>query len=360
MRYPGLFNSSYVPSPEEILIINSPQNFLGPMFIGQATTTLLQGVFCAQYYEYVSGSEDQRKCDRWLVHITACLTMLKLAYVWWVAWEIFVAHFGDWTYLVVFNPLAIPTSLFDTVPTAVCQIFYIQRGWTLSKNKYFVGPAILVMLFYIGSGIAVTWNAIQTAGGQAVVTELGLVSSNAAIISGLVCNLFITGFTCWYLVKEMTGTRKTDNLVKKVIRISIETATGPTIVSLLGLILANNSKNNEWFLFPALATSHVYGCSLLYIVNSRKRLNGMMENPTITSNFFRPTIVEAEVPPPGLIAVESSNVVEPESGRNQIHRTRGVLGVESEKIHIELTPQSTEDYSAVDKDKQGLKVNSSR
>lgn len=116
----------------------------------------------------------------------------------------------------------------------------------------------------------------------------------------------------------MTGTRKTDNLVKKVIRISIETATGPTIASLLGLILANNNKNNEWFLFPALATSHVYGCSLLYIVNSRKRLNGMMGNATITSNLYRPTNVEAEVPPPGLRVVESPNTVEPESGRNQV------------------------------------------
>lgn len=105
----------------------------------------------------------------------------------------------------------------------------------------------------------------------------------------------------------MTGTQKTDDVVRKVVYISIESATGPTIAALLGLILANLSANNQWFLIPGLVSSHVYGCSLLYSVNSRKRLVGMMGN-VITTNLYRPTTRESQTPPTQIIQIEGTNL----------------------------------------------------
>ncbi|GJJ14946.1 hypothetical protein Clacol_009216 [Clathrus columnatus] len=302
MRYPGLFNSSYVPSPAEIALINSPQNFIGPLLLAQIFATLLQGVFLVQYYEYVVGLNDHKKWTRSLVHTTAALGALKLGYICWLTWD------------------------------------------TLSKNKYFVVPALIFLVVYFGAGIAQTWNSVLLTGGRAAVSHFGLISVNISIISGLLCNLFITGFTCWYLIKEMTGTRKTDNLVKKVIRISIESATGPTIAALLGLILGNLSSQNHWFLLPALVSSHVYACSLLYSVNSKKRLNGMMRN-TITSNLYRPTTVrETEVLPTQLLVIDGD---EPSGDRVGIplQRLRDVFVNETNKVHGTLTQSLATDSS---------------
>lgn len=89
---------------------------------------------------------------------------------------------------------------------------------------------------------------------------------------------------CYHLLKEKTGYARTDNLVKSVIRISLESVAGPTVLSLIGLLLANFSNENQWFLVPAFISSHIYGCSLFYSVNARKRLSLLMST-TITTTL---------------------------------------------------------------------------
>ena len=86
---------------------------------------------------------------------------------------------------------------------------------------------------------------------------------------------------CYYLLSKKSGfNHGTDTLVSRLIRLSIESALGPTVVALVNLILSNHINNNQWFLLPNITLSHVYGASLLFIVNSRGKvgdgLNGVV------------------------------------------------------------------------------------
>lgn len=93
---------------------------------------------------------------------------------------------------------------------------------------------------------------------------------------------------CYYLIREKTGFRETDGLVERLLRGTLESVAGPTVVNLINLILSNFSVNNQWFLVPNLVLSHVYGCSLLYSVNARKgiglRTTIMSSNPPVYRN----------------------------------------------------------------------------
>jgi len=62
-------------------------------------------------------------------------------------------------------------------------------------------------------------------------------------------------------------------MVFSLVKYSIESAAGPSMVALANLILTNQSTNNQWFLFPSIILSHVYGCSLLYTVNARRNVS---------------------------------------------------------------------------------------
>lgn len=288
MAYPGLFNSSYVASPQEIIFIHTPQNQLGPPLIGQILVTLLQGTLFVQYYEYLLAYWNEKRWTKWLVHLTFCLCVLKFAYVWWFSWDRFVTHFGNWAYLAIFSPISVPIGISSTIPSAVCQTFYIYRCWVLSRNYYFVIPAAVSLFVTIGSGIALTWGSGLAAGGKVVASNLILISINISLASGLLCDIFITTFTCYYLIREKTGFRETDGLVERLVRGTLESVAGPTIVNLINLILSNFSVNNQWFLVPNLALSHVYACSLLYSVNARKgiglRTTIMSSNPPVCRN----------------------------------------------------------------------------
>ncbi|KIJ36364.1 hypothetical protein M422DRAFT_261318 [Sphaerobolus stellatus SS14] len=275
-HYPGLFNSSYHPSPIELLFIQTPVDQLGPPLLGQIVLTLLQGVLFAQYYEYLLHFWEEKRWTKWLVHAAAALCAIKLIYIWWFTWDRFVNHYGDWLYLSIFTPISVAIGISSTIPSAVAQTFYIHRCWMLSHNWFFVVPAILSLIVTVGSGIVLTWGSVMAAGGILRGFRIITIAANTTLASGLICDLFITIFTCYYLVKNKTGFAQTDNLVFRLVKCSIESAAGPTIVALINLILTNRSTNNQWFLFPNIILSHVYGCSLLYTVNARRNVAGTL------------------------------------------------------------------------------------
>lgn len=82
-------------------------------------------------------------------------------------------------------------------------------------------------------------------------------------LSALSSLLLITHIACFYLIRERTGFEETDTLVMCLVKCSIESVLGPTIVALVNLILSNLATNNQWFLFPNFAVRpRLYGLRL--------------------------------------------------------------------------------------------------
>ncbi|KIJ36363.1 hypothetical protein M422DRAFT_34327 [Sphaerobolus stellatus SS14] len=270
--YPGLFNSSYQPNPLELAYINGPVGQLGPPLLGQMFMTLLQGILLVQYYDYLLYFWNENRSTRYLVHGAAALCTLKFAYISWFVWDRYVVHYGDWDKLLEIAPLTVPLAISGTIPNAVCQVFYIVRCWSLSHNWFFLVPAVLSLLLAIGGGAAQTWGAAMVYHGQFQGFTLIVDASNVSLASGLTCDVFITAFTCYYLIRRKTGFTQTDGLVGRLMKICIESAAGPTLIALVNLILNNRGLSTEWFLLPNIVLSQVYGCSLMYTVNARRNV----------------------------------------------------------------------------------------
>ncbi|KIJ31996.1 hypothetical protein M422DRAFT_266228 [Sphaerobolus stellatus SS14] len=178
--------------------------------------------------------------------------------------ERFVSNYGNWTYLASLPAITIGIPITGTIPNAVCHAFYIARCWTLSHNWFFLLPAIASLVVTVGSGIVQTVAVALVDKGNIKSLMLIFTSSNVTLASGLTCDLFITSFTCYYLVRRKTGFSQADILGLRLVKCSIESAAGSTVVTLINLILNNTSGNSQWFLFPSIVLTQVYGCSLLY------------------------------------------------------------------------------------------------
>ena len=114
--------------------------------------------------------------------------------------------------------------------------------------------------------------------------------ADLSLASGLICDLFITTFSktdsfspcilityilsaCYYLWNEKTGIERTDKLISRLVRISIQSATVPTVCALANLILNIRSPMTPWFGVANMPLAHTYICSFLYTVNTRKETN---------------------------------------------------------------------------------------
>ncbi|KIJ36619.1 hypothetical protein M422DRAFT_260967 [Sphaerobolus stellatus SS14] len=154
MIYAGLFNSSYQPSPIELLDLNTPVDQLGPPLLGQMFATLLEGVLLVQYYDYIVNFRYEQRWTKWLVHAGILLCSIRAFFIWWFIWDRFVLNYGNWAYVASFPAIAIGIPITGTIPNAVCQAFYIARCWTLSHNWFFLIPAMASLVVTVGAGIA--------------------------------------------------------------------------------------------------------------------------------------------------------------------------------------------------------------
>jgi len=288
--YPGLFNSSYKPNTIELAIIHDPSNSIGAYLVGQYAVTLLQGVLFVQYYNYFGNFPEERGVIRWFVHGTFATCLVKFAFLLWYTWDKFSYHYGDWAYLLRFSPLTIPLGISNIIPCLICQIFYIYRCWRLSYNIFFAVPAVLSFIVTAGSGVAQMSLYVVAARGSVEAFKILFTLSSISLVSGFICDVCITVFTCFYLLREGRGLSvQGDSLIFRIVRLSIESAMGPLIVALANLILNFFFTNtNSWFALPNLILSHAYGCSLLYTVNARKTLSRGLRTMVLSEGIVGP------------------------------------------------------------------------
>ncbi|KIJ52048.1 hypothetical protein M422DRAFT_776333 [Sphaerobolus stellatus SS14] len=270
--YPGLFNCSYIPTSYEVYLLQNYKNQLGPMLLGEILLSMLQGIMLLQYQNYWVHYAAEKIWTKWLVHLAFVLCGLKFAYTSFTTYDRFISHFGDWGYRRT-NQYEIGTTLSTSLAAAPCQIIYIYRCWILSHNRFFLIPACIALLTSVAGSCVGTWGSVEITENLIQGFYVVVPAANVNLAAGLACDLSITIFTCYYLLANKSGfSRQTDTLVFRLIRLSIETAMGPTIVALVNLILSNRDFNNQWYLLPNLNLAHVYGVSLLYTVNARRHV----------------------------------------------------------------------------------------
>ncbi|KIJ26389.1 hypothetical protein M422DRAFT_272547 [Sphaerobolus stellatus SS14] len=233
-------------------------------------TVYKKGVLLVQYYDYIVNFRYEQRWTKWLVHAGILLCSIRAFFIWWFIWDRFVLNYGNWAYVASFPAITIGIPITGTIPNGVFQAFYIARCWTLSHNWFVLIPAITSLVVTVGAGIAQTVAVSLVNTGKINSLLLIFTSSNVTLASGFTCDLFITSFTCYYLMRRKTGFSQTDGLVLRLVKCSIESAAGPTGVTLINLILNNTSGISSWFLFPSIVLTQVYGCSLLYTVNARR------------------------------------------------------------------------------------------
>lgn len=64
-----------------------------------------------------------------------------------------------------------------------------------------------------------------------------------------------------------------DKIILRLVRISVQSAAVPTLIALVNLVLNFLVPSTAWWAMENMALAHVYICSLLYTVNTRKNIN---------------------------------------------------------------------------------------
>ncbi|KAF9482871.1 hypothetical protein BDN70DRAFT_911461 [Pholiota conissans] len=249
----------------------------GPLLVGSVFNAFLFGmcvVQCVTYWEHQRGDSALIKSlVVWsifldTVHTCSLLDML---------WEYFVNNFSRPSFLMtVLWPFS-STPIFTTFTSFPIQLYLSWRIRRFSRCK-----RVFVVLCTLSAaqstlGILVSVSAYKNANLATYSRLIPLVDTWQ--VMAVIADLSLTVFLCYYLKKNRTGQKRSDNVISRVISASVETAAVGAFFCIMDLIMFTALPDTNFHVIFAFPMGRIYTNILLRTLNSRSSLRAEFEGP---------------------------------------------------------------------------------
>jgi len=253
--------------------MNIADELWGPPFIGAICSMSFYGITVAQTIFYYKSFPSDRL---FLKSLVAFLFVLDTIHVWCLCrafWLFFIPGRFDERLLIV-TPWTISTSIIVTyVITFTVQTFFGSRVWRVSNGNLIVTSLIAITaLVQISAGMAVAIYII-IAGSMGVIFENQ--AGNFELTSSVVCDITITGSLVYYFRRNRTGTRHTEAVLQKLIRVTVNMGLLGAIAAFVGFILYHVTSGKFGCVGAHFLMSRCYVNSLIATLNARKSIRGL-------------------------------------------------------------------------------------
>ncbi|KAI0630712.1 hypothetical protein C8Q77DRAFT_221984 [Trametes polyzona] len=249
----------------------------GPQLLGFFLAWGLQGVPTVQTYLYHILFPDDGLVTKTLVYGTFVYEWAQIALITQTAFEINVYHFGDLNSLTDFHNTWFRTPIMCAIISAVVQWYFCWRILAFSRLKVLVGAmAVLVfvqMALGIAAGILLHVMHVSAVGPlPSVVTTVFIVwFTTSATVDVLIA-------TCmtYCLLKSKSGIHRSDALVSRLVRLTIETGVLTAAFAILNAVLfAASPQTFKVYQCVALVLPKIYVNTLLANLNNRAVMRGI-------------------------------------------------------------------------------------
>ncbi|KAK1231982.1 hypothetical protein PQX77_004905 [Marasmius sp. AFHP31] len=189
-----------------------------------------------------------------------------------------ITHWGNEVFLKrQYWPM--PVYLVTTGASAwIVQHFLIFRYWLLSRNK-FITPFLILSSMIAFAGAIVT---------AVVIVKFPEYENRAKadipvttwLVASAVSDILIAAILIYTLQRLRTALRKTENLVKRLTILAIQTGSPGSLVATIGLIVYLNDNENNISVGIAFSLGRIYALTMLHNLNSRAQIRHSSSNVT--------------------------------------------------------------------------------
>ncbi|KAF8189852.1 hypothetical protein K438DRAFT_933461 [Mycena galopus ATCC 62051] len=261
-----------IPVPPNIGQIATSQ------LIGALLNYCLYGVLAVQVYVYRLCFPNDRAAIKWMVYIIFLVETVMTALNGVDVYHWFGQGFGN--VLEFAKPLISPayTPIMGSVMALVVQWFFCYRIYIIKREAIYVCAFIaLVSLVQAVGGIGGGISAYLAA--NEVHDHNRIIFVYMWLVGDVVADVFIAGVMTFLLTKASRQQHKqTNDIVKRIVRLTIETNLASTIVAIVSLILFYGTPNTTYFICPTMVLAKLYANTLLVTFNNRAALSSFGNN----------------------------------------------------------------------------------
>ncbi|KAI0809041.1 hypothetical protein BC629DRAFT_1590141 [Irpex lacteus] len=238
----------------------------GPGLIGTFLNVFLYGIMVTQCFLYYSRYPHDKQWMKGLVLLLFIADTLNCVFdLWWI-YDVLINHFADVNALESANwVFSTDPAMVGTIATVV-QLFFAWRVKVLTGNWFAVGLIVITALASVvgGVGTAIYIHYIP----QFVDFQKFQAIVIVWLICAAVCDTTITIALTWHLRKHKTGFTSTDDILNRIIRLTVQNGLITAVWAIIDLItfLATPTGLHLLFNFPL---AKLYTNSLMSSLNSR-------------------------------------------------------------------------------------------
>ncbi|KAI0000817.1 hypothetical protein BJV74DRAFT_116020 [Russula compacta] len=274
------------PIPPNIAEIAAPTLF------GEVWNWALYGVLAVQVYVYNYNFPEDRKVIKVLVYSLFFIETLQTAmsgadlYYW------FVSGFGQIDRLTHPNLAAFDVPIVEVVIAVTVQYFFAYRVWVLSNKKswwLYLVVSVSSLASAAGALMGATYAFIHD---RFLSGEMLRVASFTWLIGNAVADILITASMLYYLTRRRTAGDGyfSDNVLSKIIRLTVETNLMTCTVGVIALLLAFVYPDKDWYDCPIAILGKLYSNTLLVSLNNRVSFREVSPSREVTHSFRTVTV----------------------------------------------------------------------
>jgi len=242
---------------------------------------------------YIYFGTFRHRDERWLKLLVTFIFFANFLNTGFAVADLYLAlinHFGDFQYLTVSTWLFVTDPVIVGTVASSVQMFFAWRVHVLT-GKWYLG--FLTGLLAIGQLICamlMAWKVHEFPAWAAFANFTNLII--AWMTTTILVDVTITVILVWYLRRHKTGLQGTDQLVDRIIRLTIQTGMLTSVWALIDLILFLTLPNASHLMFQ-IPMVKMYTNSLMSSLNSRgsnqpKIHQDTMDGVHTTGKFVNP------------------------------------------------------------------------
>ncbi|KAI0804514.1 hypothetical protein BC629DRAFT_1590781 [Irpex lacteus] len=215
--------------------MNPAQAAHGPALIGIFINIFLFGIMITQCFFYFS---TYKKDSLWIKAYVLFLLFLDLLNcvfdITWIYDDI-INNFGDLDVIAVANWKLQTDPAMVAIIGTVCQLFFAWRVAVLTRNKWVTALIVITSIASMlgGLGVAIAITFVKFYKDFSKFDQVGAVW----LVCTAVCDVTIATSLTWYLRKHKTGFSQTDDVLNKIIRLTVQNGAITAVWAIVDLIL---------------------------------------------------------------------------------------------------------------------------
>ncbi|KDR84620.1 hypothetical protein GALMADRAFT_133875 [Galerina marginata CBS 339.88] len=259
----------------------------GPRLLGYLFNYGLFGVLSAQVYLYYLAFPKDPARNKAFVYSVFILEILQTLIVSVSAFRVFASGYGDFNVYNEVDLAWLDVPVISGIVAFIAEAFYAYRISILAQSYWVCGIVMLLALVQLGGSIA---SAVVLKNAVLFSRLLGKrYSISAAIWNGgsALCDVIIAICMTYYLLQRgSNGVSSTNKIVKRVVKLVIETGTVTAAIAIINLVLSVLPSKPSYYQVPSVILAKVYSNSMMAVLNSRVCL-GAGDNDNLTSHTFK-------------------------------------------------------------------------